>query len=195
MVQPLTRFEARYIALPLTNIDTDQIIPARFLKVTDRVGLGKQAFCDLRYHADGAPKEDFVLNNPLAKGAQVLVAGDNFGCGSSREHAPWALLDAGFRAIISSRIADIFRNNALKNGLLPIELPPAQVQQLLAARHGSVVVDLQASEVVLPDGTASPFEVDSFARFRLLQGKDELEFLLDCAADMTAYEESHPCTP
>ena len=181
-------FTAPTVVLPVDNVDTDQIIPARFLKGTSRSGLGRSLFADWRYDAQGAPRPDFVLNRPEAKGAEILVAGDNFGCGSSREHAPWALVDAGFRAVISTSIADIFRNNALKNGLLPIVVEAAVHQRLLAQPGAPVTVDLEAQAVTLADGTRTPFEVEPFARYCLLSGMDELTFLLSQADAIAAYE-------
>ena len=170
------------------NIDTDQIIPARYLKGTSRSGLGKVLFADWRYDGQGQPRADFVLNRNVAKGAEVLVAGDNFGCGSSREHAPWALVDAGFRAVISTSIADIFSNNALKNGLLPIVVEPAVHCRLLAQPGAPVTVDLEAQAVTLSDGTRTKFEVEPFARYCLLNGVDELSFLLGQSDAIAAWE-------
>jgi 3-isopropylmalate/(R)-2-methylmalate dehydratase small subunit len=188
MTAKLRTFTSSTVVLPVDNIDTDQIIPARYLKGTSRSGLGKVLFADWRYDAQGRPKPDFVLNRSEARGAEVLVAGDNFGCGSSREHAPWALVDAGFRAVISTSIADIFKNNALKNGLLPIEVEPA-VHRRLAAQPGALVtVDLEAQAVTLADGTKAPFEVEPFARYCLLNGVDELSFLLGQAGAIDAFE-------
>jgi 3-isopropylmalate/(R)-2-methylmalate dehydratase small subunit len=177
-MEPIRVIETRTVVIPRENIDTDQIIPGRFLKVTDKKGLGKALFSDWRYDAAGKPKADFVLNRPEASGCRVLVAGDNFGCGSSREHAPWALVDYGFQAVISTRIADIFRNNALKNGLLPIVLEPAAHAKLVGAPGASVTVDLGAQTVTLPDGTTAPFPIDGFAKYCLMNGVDELGFLL-----------------
>jgi 3-isopropylmalate/(R)-2-methylmalate dehydratase small subunit len=181
-------FTAPTVVLPVDNVDTDQIIPARFLKGTSRSGLGRSLFADWRYDAQGAPRPDFVLNRAEAKGAEILVAGDNFGCGSSREHAPWALVDAGFRAVISTSIADIFRNNALKNGLLPIVVDPVVHRRLLAQAGASVTVDLEAQAVTLSDGTRTQFEVEPFARYCLLSGMDELTFLLSQTDAIAAYE-------
>lgn len=184
----ITTFTSPTVVLPVDNIDTDQIIPARYLKGTSRSGLGQVLFADWRYDGQGRPKADFVLNRPEAKGAEVLVAGDNFGCGSSREHAPWALVDAGFRAVISTSIADIFSNNALKNGLLPIVVEPAVHRRLLAQPGAPVTVDLEAQAVTLPDGTRAKFEVEPFARYCLLNGVDELTFLLGQAEAIAAWE-------
>jgi 3-isopropylmalate/(R)-2-methylmalate dehydratase small subunit len=177
-MEPIRVIESRTVVLPRANVDTDQIIPARFLKVTDKLGLGKALFSDWRYRADGSPDADFPLNRPEAQGARVLVAGDNFGCGSSREHAPWALVDFGIRAVISTRIADIFRSNALKNGLLPIVLEPEQHAKLLAAPGAEVRIDLESQTVTLPDGTAARFPIDGFSRTCLMNGVDELGWLL-----------------
>ncbi len=189
-MNPIRIIESRTVVLPRENIDTDQIIPARFLKVTDKAGLGKAAFADWRYAADGSPVPGFVLNRPEALGCAVLVAGDNFGCGSSREHAPWALHDFGFRAVISTRIADIFRNNALKNGLLPVVVDAASHAALLAAPGAPVRIDLTAQTVTLPDGRAVSFPIDGFSRHCLLNGVDELGYLLAQADAIAAYERS-----
>ncbi|HET8542598.1 MAG TPA: 3-isopropylmalate dehydratase small subunit [Anaeromyxobacter sp.] len=189
-MEPIRIIESRTVVLPRENVDTDQIIPGRFLKVTDKKGLGKALFSDWRYDAGGTPRADFVLNRPEAQGCTILVAGDNFGCGSSREHAPWALVDYGFRAVISTRIADIFRNNALKNGLLPIVLEPAAVAMLLAAPGAKVTVDLGAQTVALPDGSASSFQVDAFSRYCLMNGVDELGFLLSQEEAIARFERS-----
>jgi 3-isopropylmalate/(R)-2-methylmalate dehydratase small subunit len=184
----VTRFTSNAVVLPVDNVDTDQIIPARFLKGTSRSGLGQSLFADWRYDAQGAPRPDFVLNRPEAQGAAVLVAGDNFGCGSSREHAPWALVDQGFRAVISTSIADIFRNNALKNGLLPIEVSPEFHRKALAAPGAPVTVDLEGKTVTLADGSRESFEVEPFARYCLLNGVDELAFLLGQDGAIEAWE-------
>jgi len=187
-----TRLTARTIALPINDIDTDQIIPARFLKVTDKLGLGKSLFADWRYLPDGAPRPEFALNGPDAAGAQILVAGHNFGCGSSREHAPWALVGFGFRAVVATSFADIFRNNALKNGLLPVQVDPGTHAHLLAARAADarleVTVDLEGQELTLADGTRATFPIDAFSRSCLLQGVDELGYLLSFAAKVSDYE-------
>jgi 3-isopropylmalate/(R)-2-methylmalate dehydratase small subunit len=188
-MQAIRSIESRTLVLPYTNIDTDQIIPARFLTTTTRDGLGKHAFADWRYEADGRPRADFILNQPSSAGCQVLVAGRNFGCGSSREHAPWALLDYGFRAVISTEIADIFRSNALKNGLLPLALDATTHQWLLEHPGASVRIDLDACTVTLPDGTAVAFSIEAFARYCLLNGIDELGFLLQHAPTIARYEQ------
>jgi 3-isopropylmalate/(R)-2-methylmalate dehydratase small subunit len=176
--------------LPLTNIDTDQIIPARFLRTTVRAGLGKQLFADWRYGADGTPRPDFVLNQSAAAGCQVLVAGRNFGCGSSREHAPWALLDFGFRAVISTEIADIFRSNSLKNGLLPIVVDEASATWLIANPGIELLIDLEGNRVVLPGGGEVPFHIERFARYCLLNGVDELGYLRAQEAAIARYEQA-----
>jgi 3-isopropylmalate/(R)-2-methylmalate dehydratase small subunit len=178
------------VVLPRENVDTDQIIPARFLKTTEKRGLGTALFSDWRYDAEGRPRPEFVLNRPEAEGCAILVAGDNFGCGSSREHAPWALVDHGFRAVISTRIADIFRNNALKNGLLPVVLEPAAHARLAAAPGARVRIDLAAQTVTLPDGTTASFPVDAFSRYCLMNGVDELGYLLSQEAAIAAHERS-----
>lgn len=199
MMEPFRRFTSRAVALPVESIDTDQIIPARFLTTTGKDGLGGALFADWRYGPDGAPRPDFPLNRPDAAGAQILVAGDNFGCGSSREHAPWALLGWGCRAVVSTSFADIFRNNALGNGLLPIQLSRdahARINELVAARpDAELAVDLEAQTLMLPDGTALTFPIDAFARYCLLQGVDRLGFLLGLDDDIRAYEAGHAFGP
>jgi 3-isopropylmalate/(R)-2-methylmalate dehydratase small subunit len=191
-----TRLESRFVPLPVDNIDTDQIIPARFLKTISKEGLGDQLFYDWRYDAQGNPKPDFILNQPRAKGAAILLVGDNFGCGSSREHAPWALLQFGFRAVISTSFADIFRQNALKNALLPVVVPHQVHAELFALAQrdpeAAVVIDLEKQELVLPDGRAVGFPIDAFARRCLLEGLDELGYLLKYEAAIADYEASHP---
>jgi 3-isopropylmalate/(R)-2-methylmalate dehydratase small subunit len=176
-MHPIRQVRSRTAVLPYTNIDTDQIIPARFLRTTGRAGLGQQLFADWRYQADGSPKADFPLNQAATANCQILVTGRNFGCGSSREHAPWALLDYGFRAVISAEIADIFRSNALKNGLLPIVIDAASAAWLLSHPGAELLIDLEASEVMLPGGERVPFQIERFARYCLLNGLDELGFL------------------
>jgi len=187
-MQPIRTFSSRTVVLPFTNIDTDQIIPARFLTTTTKEGLGKQAFADWRYDATGAPQTDFVLNRPDAAGCSILVAGRNFGCGSSREHAPWALLDYGFRAVISTEIADIFRSNSLKNGLLPIVVDEQTHAWLLQNPGVSVKVDLPASTLTLPNDTTVQFPIEAFARYCLVNGVDELGFLLQQGEAIARYE-------
>jgi 3-isopropylmalate/(R)-2-methylmalate dehydratase small subunit len=187
-----TTLSSRLVALPVDNIDTDQIIPARYLKVTDKAGLGEGLFSDWRYRPDGTPRPEFVLNQPENYGAQILLAGDNFGCGSSREHAPWALVGYGFRAIISTSFADIFRSNALKNGLLPICVDAGTHARLLQFAENTptleLTVDLAAQTLALPDGEVVIFPVDSFAKKCLLNGVDELGYLLSFSDKITAYE-------
>jgi 3-isopropylmalate/(R)-2-methylmalate dehydratase small subunit len=188
----VTRFEGHAVALPMDDIDTDQIIPARFLKTTSREGLGVHLFDGWRYDASGAPRPEFVLNSPAAQGASVLVAGRNFGCGSSREHAPWALADFGFRAILAGSFADIFRQNALKNGLLPIALGEEDHREVLARvaeRPGALVrVDLEQQIVRVPGDREIAFVIDSFARDCLLQGVDEIGYVLQQHALIAEYE-------
>ena len=169
---------SRSVALPIANIDTDQIIPARFLTTTSRAGLGRHAFQDWRWREDGSANPDFVLNRPENAGAGILIAGDNFGCGSSREHAPWALLDAGIRAVISTAIADIFRSNALKNGLLAIVVSPAEHADLLAAAGQTLAIDLRAQRIERIGHAPIEFTISAFARQCLLDGVDELGYLL-----------------
>jgi 3-isopropylmalate/(R)-2-methylmalate dehydratase small subunit len=187
-----TTLTARLVVMPVNNIDTDQIIPARFLKTTDKMGLGTNLFSDWRYLPDGSPNPDFVLNKPESQGAQILLAGDNFGCGSSREHAPWALAGWGFRAVISTSIADIFRNNSLKNGLLPIVVDNAQYQVLLAQFNRTpekqLTVDLEHQLLILPDEETIDFAIDGFSKTCLLNGTDELGYLLGMETQIAAYE-------
>jgi len=190
-MEPIKTIRSRTAVLPSTNIDTDQIIPARFLRTTTREGLGKQLFADWRYQTDGSPKPGFALNQPATAGCQVLVAGRNFGCGSSREHAPWALLDYGFRAIISNEIADIFRNNSLKNGLVPVVVDDATADWLLQHPGVEVTIDLESSQLHLPDGRAVRFPIEPFARYGLLNGVDELGYLAAQQSAIAAYERSH----
>jgi 3-isopropylmalate/(R)-2-methylmalate dehydratase small subunit len=181
---------SRTVVLPVENVDTDQIIPARFLKATSKVGLGTKLFADWRFDAAGNPKPDFVLNQPAAAGATVLVAGDNFGCGSSREHAPWALYDYGFRAVVSTSIADIFRNNSLKNGLVPVVVDAATHGKLLASPGTAVTISVDDRTLTLSDGTRVTFPIDPFARYCLLNGVDELEFLLSEERAIAAFEQA-----
>ncbi len=187
----ITTIRSRTAVLPASNIDTDQIIPARFLTTTTRLGLGQQLFSDWRYGPDGSPKADFLLNRPEAAGCQVLVAGRNFGCGSSREHAPWALLDYGFRAVISTEIADIFRNNSLMNGLLPIVVDESTSQWLMENPGREVTIDLDTASLQLANGVSVTFPIDPFARFCLLNGVDELGFLLQQQERIAAFEARH----
>src|ERR1700690_773800 len=187
-MQPIRRIRSRTAVLPYTNIDTDQIIPARFLRTTTRAGLGQNLFADWRYRADGSPAADFPLNQPQAAGCRILVTDRNFGCGSSREHAPWALLDHGFQAVISTEIADIFRSNALKNGLLPVVVDEGTANWLLAHPGAEVEVDLESTSVRLPGGLETRFPVGAFARYCLLNGVDELGFLLSKESQISAFE-------
>ncbi|MBS0416199.1 MAG: 3-isopropylmalate dehydratase small subunit [Proteobacteria bacterium] len=187
-MKPVQTFSSRTVVMPSSNIDTDQIIPARFLTTTTREGLGRSLFADWRYDAQGTPKADFVLNRPEARGCGILVAGRNFGCGSSREHAPWALLDHGFQAVISTEIADIFRNNSLKNGFLPIVVDQATSDWLLANPGVEVSVNVEDTSLTLPNGTRVKFPLEAFSRYCLLNGVDELGFLLDRGAQIEAYE-------
>src|SRR5690349_17941786 len=186
---PFRNFESRLVPLPNNNIDTDQIIPARFLKTTSKEGLDKQLFCDWRYDNQGNPKPDFILNQPRARGAEVLLAGDNFGCGSSREHAPWALTQFGFRAVISTSFADIFKQNSLKNSLLPIVVPPDVHAELFALdENAKVSIDLPAQTLTLPGGRAVKFEVDEFSKHCLINGVDELGYIQGNEAAIASFE-------
>ena len=187
-MQPLRRIRSRTVVIASSDIDTDQIIPARFLTTTTKEGLGRQLFADWRYQEDGAPKREFVLNRPEARGAQILVAGRNFGCGSSREHAPWALLDYGFRAVLSTEIADIFRGNALKNGFLPIVVDEPTSQWLLQHAGAELDIDLEAMRLTLPTGAAIAFAIEPFARHCLLNGLDEFGYLRSKLPDIERFE-------
>jgi 3-isopropylmalate/(R)-2-methylmalate dehydratase small subunit len=187
-------FHSRLVPFPINNIDTDQIIPARFLKTTSKEGLDKQLFNDWRYDAAGNPKPDFILNTPQGQGASILLAGDNFGCGSSREHAPWALTQFGFRAVISTSFADIFRGNALKNSLLPIVVPEEIHAELFAMvgrdPNTQIAVDLASQTITLPDGRKVEFPVDVFSKTCMLEGVDELGYMLKQNPAIDAYEAS-----
>jgi 3-isopropylmalate/(R)-2-methylmalate dehydratase small subunit len=187
-MEKLNLITSRTVNLPVENVDTDQIIPARFLKATSKIGLGKHLFADWRFDGAGQAKPDFILNRPEAAGATVLVAGDNFGCGSSREHAPWALYDYGFRVVVSTSIADIFRNNSLKNGLVPVVVDAAVHAKLLANPGSEVTISLADKTLTLPDGTKATFPIDPFARYCLMNGVDELEFLLSQESAIAAFE-------
>ncbi len=186
---------ATMVAIPTENIDTDQIIPARFLKVTDKAGLGDNLFCDWRYNADGTPNPDFVLNTTQGKKAKILLAGDNFGCGSSREHAPWAIMGYGFQAVISTSFADIFCNNSLKLGLLPIAVDKETHLQLLSLLEEEpatqITIELQNQAVVLPDGRKVTFPIDNFSKTCILKGVDQLGYLQSHAAAIEVYEANH----
>jgi 3-isopropylmalate/(R)-2-methylmalate dehydratase small subunit len=197
MAEPYESFTSRVIPLPAENVDTDQIVPARYLKATDKLGLGEALFHDWRFTETGDLREPpFVLDRPEMAGRQVLLAGDNFGCGSSREHAPWALVAWGIRSVITTSCADIFRNNALKNGLLPIVVDPerhAQLFELLAAEPDvEIAVDLESQVVHLPGDEDLPFDVDPFSKLMLLRGTDELGYLLDHTAAIDAWDAAHP---
>jgi len=190
-------YQARYAVLPVENVDTDQIIPARFLKTTNKAGLGDSLFADWRYDNDGNPNPDFVLNQPFAHGAEVLVAGNNFGCGSSREHAPWALQGFGFKAVLSTYFADIFRNNALKNGVLPIVIPENVYNYLVeedAKNPGqaTVSVDLENQSITLPDGESIMFPIEPFAKYCVLNGVDQMGYLANADADISHFESQRP---
>jgi 3-isopropylmalate/(R)-2-methylmalate dehydratase small subunit len=194
-MEPFRRLTGVVAALDRVNVDTDQIIPKQFLKRIERTGFGQFLFFDWRYLEDGSPNPDFELNRPEFKGAQILVAGANFGCGSSREHAPWALLDAGFRVIIAPSFADIFYNNCFKNGMLPIRLPADEVAQLfetVKANPGcELTIDLEAQQIEKPSSAAIPFEVDPFRRDALLKGLDEIGLTLQCDSAIQEFESRH----
>jgi len=194
-MQALSTIKSRTVVLPTRDIDTDQIIPARFLTATSREGFGEHLFHDLRFRNDGSANPDFALNQSAAAGCAVLVAGNNFGCGSSREHAPWALLDYGIKAVISTEIADIFRNNSLKNGLVPIVVDHDTQQWLLQNPGVLVVIDIAASTLTLPDGKAVKFPIDEFARYCLIEGIDQLGFLRQQSNKIDAFEEKRSWTP
>ncbi len=194
-MEPIKNLQGKIVALPINDTDTDQIIPARYLKTTDKEGLGKALFSDWRYEADGSPKADFVLNQPEYQGASVLIGGHNFGCGSSREHAPWALIGGGFQAVISTDFADIFRNNSLKNGLLPIIVDEETHQQLISLAqedpNTEVRIDLESQTLLLPDGRKVEFPIDGFSKHCLLNGVDQLGYLQSLETDVVAYENEH----
>jgi 3-isopropylmalate/(R)-2-methylmalate dehydratase small subunit len=187
----IVNIRSRTVVIPTSNIDTDQIIPARFLTSTSRAGFGKNLFADWRYDADGNPKADFPLNRPEAKGAAILVAGRNIGCGSSREHAAWALQDFGIAAVISTEFADIFRTNSLKNGLVPVLVDEKTHAWLLANPQAEVSIDVEQSTLALPDGTTVKFPLEGFARYCLLNGVDELGYLLSKGDAISKYEQAH----
>jgi 3-isopropylmalate/(R)-2-methylmalate dehydratase small subunit len=180
---------SRTVVLPAGNIDTDQIIPARFLTTTTREGLGRSLFADWRYDGQGAVRPDFVLNRPEAQGCQILVAGRNFGCGSSREHAPWALLDYGIQAVVSTEIADIFRSNSLKNAFIPVVVDETTSSWLIANPGADVTIDVASTTLTLPTGVSVKFPLEAFSRYCLLNGVDELGFLLERRSDIEAYEQ------
>jgi len=191
-MEPFKTLDAKVVAIETTDIDTDQIIPAIFLKTTSKIGLGKNLFSHWRYNEDGSPKEDFVINKPEAQGAQILLAGDNFGCGSSREHAPWALMDYGFKAIISTSFADIFRNNSLKNGLLPVIVDEETHGQLMSLAmedpNLALSIDLDSQMLNLPDGRGVEFPIDEFSKTCMLQGVDQLGYLQKQLDKIEAFE-------
>jgi 3-isopropylmalate/(R)-2-methylmalate dehydratase small subunit len=193
-MKPITILRSRTVVLAAGNIDTDQIIPARFLTTTTRAGLGQHLFADWRYDPQGAARPDFALNRPAAADCRILVTGPNFGCGSSREHAPWALLDYGFQAVVSTAIADIFRNNSLKNGLLPIVVDAPTSRRLIENPGIEVTVDLASATLSLPTGEKVEFPIEPFARYCLLNGVDELGFLLEQSAAIEAYERRMPAS-
>jgi len=194
-VKPVTRIKSRTVVLPTKDIDTDQIIPARFLTTTSRDGLGKNAFYDLRYNEDGSEKSSFILNQAAAIGCAVLVAGNNFGSGSSREHAPWALLDYGLKAIISTGIADIFRNNSLKNGLLPVVVDKNTHEWLLENPGAELDINVETATVELPDGKSITFPIDGFARHCLVEGVDQLGYLRQKIDRIEQFEEARAWKP
>ena len=187
-------FESRVVLMPVDNIDTDQIIPARFLKTISKVGLGDQLFNDWRYLADGSPNPDFVLNKPESQGVEILLAGDNFGCGSSREHAPWALTQFGFKAVISTSFADIFKQNSLKNSLLPIEVTREIHAKLFRLREADqsmkLKIDLASQTMTMPDGESVSFAVDPFSKTCVLEGVDEIGYILKQLSAVEAFEAS-----
>ncbi len=195
-MEPFTTLTGHLVAIPKDHIDTDQIIPARFLKTISKTGLGQNLFADWRYDDQGRPLPDFPLNRPESQGALILLAGDNFGCGSSREHAPWALADFGFRAVISTSFADIFRNNALKNGLLPLIVDDDTHQQLLSLVSEdpttAITIDLDTQSLLLPDGRRVTFPIDAFSKVCLLEGLDQLGYLLRHGPAVAAFEAAHP---
>ncbi len=195
-MEAFTTLDSRAVVIETSDIDTDQIIPARFLKTTTKIGLGQNLFHDWRYTADGSPRPDFVLNQPGVIGARILIAGNNFGCGSSREHAPWALMDYGFKAVVSTSFADIFRNNSLKNGLLPVIVDADTHRQLVSLVEEDpetiLAIDLAQQTLTLPDGRAVSFPIDSFSKTCLLEGIDQLGYLLKQAERIAAYEATHP---
>jgi 3-isopropylmalate/(R)-2-methylmalate dehydratase small subunit len=188
-MEPIRIIRSRTVVIASTNIDTDQLMPARFLTTTTREGLGQHLFADWRYDAAGQPISSFVLNQPEAKGCQILVAGRNIGCGSSREHAPWGLYDYGFRAVVSTEIADIFRNNSLKNGLVPVVVDEATHAWLIENPGAEISIDLETRVLRLPDGREVSFPIESFARYCLLNGVDETGYLLSQIPAIEAYEQ------
>lgn len=194
-MKSINKFSSRTVVMPTMDIDTDQIIPARFLTTITKEGLGRSLFHDLRYDTDGSEKQDFVLNKAEARGCEILVGGKNFGCGSSREHAPWALLDYGFRAVISTEIADIFKNNSLKNGLIPVVVDAVTHETLLRNPGMELTVDLTTRSLTLANGTVVEFPIDNFARYCLLEGIDQLGYLQQQLERIEQFEESRSWTP
>jgi 3-isopropylmalate/(R)-2-methylmalate dehydratase small subunit len=194
-MEPFKVINSRAVLLPLDDIDTDQIIPARFLKVTDKSDLAANLFADWRYNSEGTPKADFILNQPTSQGCQILFAGNNFGCGSSREHAPWALTGFGFHAVVARSFGDIFRNNSLKNGLLPIQVDAQNHQRLRdileEIPRAEWTIDLVSQTLKTPDGVSVKFEIDAFSKTCLVQGNDELGYLLSFSDQILAYESAH----
>jgi len=191
-MESFTNLTSKLVSIPIENIDTDQIIPARFLKVTDKQGLGDNLFCDWRYASDGSPNPEFILNQEQVQGAQILIAGDNFGCGSSREHAPWALMGYGFKVIVSTSFADIFRNNALKNGLLPVIVDAETHQQLQSLveedSETAISIDLENQTLTLPDGRSVTFPIDPFSKHCIVQGVDQLGYLQSKLSQVEQFE-------
>ena len=194
-MKPVTRIQSRTVVLPTKDIDTDQIIAARFLTTTSKEGLGEKAFFDLRYNKDGSKKPDFILNRPESRGCSILVAGNTFGCGSSREHAPWALLDYGFEAVISTEIADIFRSNSLKNGLVAIAVDATTHVWLLENPGANITIDIESTTITLPDGQQVAFSMDGFSRYCLLEGTDQLGFLQQQMDAIASFEEKRSWKP
>ena len=198
-MDPFTTLRSRIVPLDRADVDTDQIIPARYLKATDKIGLGEGLFADWKCDPYGILDPDFPLNRSVCQGAQVLLADENFGCGSSREHAVWALMDWGIRSVLAPSFADIFRNNAFKNGFLPVELPAETIAGLFETLErnpwAEVVIDLENTRVTLPDGNLVDFQIDEFARFTLMNGMDQLDFLLTQEPQIVAYEEKHGKAP
>ena len=195
-MEKFTSLTSRLAPLPLDNIDTDQILPARFLKITSKTGLGDLLFHDWRYHEDGSPNADFILNRPESQGSHILLAGNHFGCGSSREHAPWALVQYGFRAVISTSFGDIFTGNALKNSLLPVVIGAEEHKRLLDAASAdpatTVSIDLESQTAHLPDGVTVTFPIDEFAKHCMLEGVDELGFILQQEDAISQFEARRP---
>lgn len=194
-MQAIKTIQSRTVVLPSNDIDTDQIIPARFLTTISREGLGQHLFADWRFNADGSVKSDFILNKTETTGCTVLVAGNNFGCGSSREHAPWALLDYGFQAVVSTEIADIFRNNSLKNGFIPVIVDVDVHTWLMNNPGAEISIDVKTSTLTLPDGNVVAFPMDEFARYCIVEGIDQLGFLQQNEPNIAKFEENRSWTP